>query len=194
MIGREEDQPVATVARFRAVAARKRENFLKGETCFCATVKILGRQANQTQGGIIRDVGVRREDVDAFKERGANSKFPKRVCQFGANIVGIVEPAFTVFHFPAEIGAGIEPESCRFLRLVASRVQVMEAVGEPVKRVGIGGGNLSGLETSKQDAGAFLTACAGGTGGHGRWGGAKKDGSGYAPGGLDGAETRLFGF
>ena len=65
-----------------------------------------------------------------------------------------------LLHLAAKVGAGVEPEPGRVLRLIARAVQVVQPVGQAIERVGVGGGSLSRLYTAKQHAGEFATAAA----------------------------------
>ena len=74
--------------------------------------------------------------------------------------------------------------------LVAGTVQVVEAIGQPVQRVGIDRRCLAWLEATKQHAGAVHAANAG-LASDGRWRAAEEQRAGHAAGGVYLPETWL---
>ena len=80
---------------------------------------------------------MRREDVNAIKEGGAANDAFQGITDLAADFSSVIEPALAVFHFPAKIRAGVEPESCSVQSLIARSIEIMQAVRKTVKRIAI---------------------------------------------------------
>src|SRR5690606_6069246 len=97
----------------------------------------LWRQEDEAQCSIVRYVCVRGENVNSIEISAAPRELPEHVRKFAAHFVLLVETSFAVFHLPAEVRSGIEPESCRVMRLIAGSIEIVQAVRETTERVDI---------------------------------------------------------
>ena len=92
------------------------------------------------------------EDVEAVEEGLPAGEFAERVGDLGLHLLLVVEAPLAVFHLPAEVGPGVEPEPSGVLVLVPRGVEIVQPVGKPPQRVQKQRGRLAWLQAAQEDA------------------------------------------
>ena len=134
----QKEKPVGTVARFGAVVAQIGGDGFNGESRLLARIKKFGRQQHEAQPAVVRHVGVRGKHMHTVERGESADQLFQDFPYFGVHVAFVVKTFFAIFHFATQIGARVEPVSCRLLRPVAGTVQVVQTVGQPAENVGIG--------------------------------------------------------
>ena len=158
--GGEENQPVAAIARFGAVvcdvvrAPRRRR-------CGDSSSREYQYSGGRTTSRRALSSGTSPCGVKIWtpsKNAALPTELLERLGDLAAHFGLVVETALAVLHLAAQVGAGVEPEPRRVLRLVAGAVEVVQPVGEPIQGVGVDRGCLARLKAAQQDARAVQAA------------------------------------
>ena len=160
MIGGEKDQAVRPVARLGPIATDATKCSFEGQPRLVPRVPALRRKSDQTKCRVVRDISIRRENVNAFKERRVANDALQNIGDLAAHFGLVIEAALAILHFSAQVCACVEPEARGFLGFVARRVQIMQAVREAIERIRVHGRRLPGLQAAQQDPRAVDSACA----------------------------------
>jgi hypothetical protein len=100
------------------VAPNVPKHAIEGGARLFTRVELFGRQHNEAQGTIVRNIAVRGEDMRAIEKRRVAGE-PLENLGHAAAHCAVFKPLLALFHFAPQVGTGVEPITGRFLRLVA---------------------------------------------------------------------------
>lgn len=71
---------------------------VEGQAGLLARIEPRGRQKDQTQSAVVRDVGMGGEYVNPVEERGATGEFLENLPEFSAHLILVFEALLPLFH------------------------------------------------------------------------------------------------
>ncbi|OIQ72979.1 hypothetical protein GALL_453870 [mine drainage metagenome] len=145
VVGGQEDQAILLETRLIATGLQNLSSALDSEALATTAEGSVRRQHHKAQLPVIGNVPAGRENVDAAKHAGGKALL-HTIANGGEHVLFVLEAAFALLHFPAQVRAGIEPEA------VISAVQIVESVAQSTQRVLVNTNLLIRLRHTQDDA------------------------------------------
>ena len=145
-----EHDSIRPVSGLVAVRSQMFENRFRGLPRVLFQERLLGRQHDEPQSAVVRNVRVWSENVDAIERRYTGEQLLHHFFDFLPHIGFHIEPPFSGLHLTPQVCPCVEPEPRTIGGFVTRTVQVMESIRKPIQNVGVNRRRLSRLQATEK--------------------------------------------